>query len=188
MSRQKDPGDPNTYRTSVDEVLPKLIWVGNQAAAGDCNVVKAHKITMIVNCTSHLPFYHKKCNSGHCSNVKYVRIPVGDPGPPETPGWHGKSEIDTMYRMMPYVCKQIRQELLAGGRVLIHCHAGAQRSAGLAAGYIMRYHCPAGWDRDRRYAESVHWLVKKRPAAFFGGTSVNFKEALVGRPLMICSL
>lgn len=182
-----DSKDPNTYRTSVDEVIPKLIWVGNQAAAGDCNVIKAHKITMVVNCTSHLPYYHKKCGSPHCAKhpVKYLRIPVGDPGPPETPGWQGKREIDLMYKMMPHICKLVREELLGGGRVLIHCHAGAQRSAGLAAGYIMRYHCNPKWDRDRRYAESVRWLVAKRPAAFFGGTSVNFKEALVGRPLMI---
>lgn len=182
-----DRNDANTYRTSVDEVIPQLIWVGNQAAAGDCDVIRLYKITMVVNCTAHLPFYHKYCSSRYCREhpIKYIRIPVGDPGPPETPGWQGREAIDTMYRMMPHVCKLIREELLRGGRVLIHCHAGAQRSAGLAAGYIMRYHCNPSWDCDRRYAESVRWLVARRPVAFFGGTSVNFKEALIGRPLMI---
>jgi hypothetical protein len=178
-------GDPNTYRVSADEVHPG-IWVGNQAAAASCSFVNSHGFTLIVNCTSHLPNYHERCGNAHrYPYVRYLRIPVGDPGPPETPGWQGAQDVDLMYRMMPVICRKILEERQRGGKVLIHCHAGMQRSAGLAAGYIMRYCCNPGWNQPTRYRVAVDVLVRNRPVAFFGGSSVNFRGALLDRPLLV---
>lgn len=180
-----DPKDPQTYRVSADEVFPG-IWVGNQAAAANCQFINSQGFTMIVNCTSHLPNYHEKCGNAHKNPyMTYLRIPVGDPGPPETPGWRGERDVEVMYRMMPIVCRRILEERKRGGKVLVHCHAGMQRSAGLVAGYIMRYCCDPRWDQAKRYRVAVQVLVKNRPAAFFGGSSVNFRNALLDRPLLI---
>lgn len=179
-----DPKDPQTFRVSADEVYPG-IWVGNQAAAADCRFMNAHSFTMIVNCTSHLPNYHQNCDTTHSAQARYLRIPVGDPGPPETPGWSGQNDVETMYRLMPIICREMLKERRRGGKIFVHCHAGMQRSAGLVAGYIMRYCCDPKWDRERRYRTAVRVLVENRPVAFFGGSSVNFRGALLDRPLMV---
>lgn len=179
-----NPADPNTFRVSADEVSPG-IWVGNQAAAASCRFVGEHGFTLIVNCTSHLPNYHQTCKAHSNAGIRYLRIPVGDPGPPNTPGWRGERDVELMYNMMPFICQQILKERRRGGKILIHCHAGMQRSAGLAAGYIMRYCCDPKWNRTERYYIAVRTLVRNRPAAFFGGSSVNFRGALLDKPLLV---
>jgi protein-tyrosine phosphatase len=55
--------------------------------------------------------------------------------------------------------------------ILIHCHAGMQRSAISVAGYLVyRY--------GMTPMQAIKYIIAKRPIAFFGGDSINFDDSL----------
>jgi protein-tyrosine phosphatase len=56
-----------------------------------------------------------------------------------------------------------------GQPVVVHCHAGQQRSAAVMAAYLM-------WTRKMSLEQSVSYIKLCKPDAFLYG--VNFREAL----------
>jgi protein-tyrosine phosphatase len=158
--------DPNTYLVSVDEILPGL-WLGNEAVSQDAAFMKSKRIALVVNATNEV-------SSKFLGSIHYIRVPVNDPGilgyASHTDGLH--PDVRIMRDSLPLVLMCIRKFRKAGHSVLIHCHAGAQRSAIIAAAYLIYS------GRCSTPEQAYKKIVGKRSVAFFGGTSVNFRKAL----------
>jgi hypothetical protein len=117
-----------------------------------------HNFGVIVNCSKYIPFqrpiYHH-----HVS--KQIRIPVND----------HLGECDRFLVLMKKtkVLNIIHQSIVQGISVLVHCHAGSQRSCALIACYLMKYHY-------MKLDEAMDRVRKQRSIAFYGGA--NFLHAM----------
>lgn len=103
------------------EIVPNL-YVGNVRAAQQFHSA----FDLIVNCTTHIPFY------GPRDPARQIHLPVLD-----TP-----SESEKLYSLLRKsdALQRINAAIREGKRVLIHCHMGAQRSATVAAAYLLAYY------------------------------------------------
>ncbi len=162
-----DEVDHNVTYTSADEVVPGL-WIGNQASAADINFLKKHDIKTIINCSTHIPFVEH-----HKHKRVAVRIPVLDPGPFKS---LGQKDIDKMYTALPKAISIIKKSIEKGG-VLVHCHAGMQRSAAVIVAYLAQFHFN-NCKPDEAYERAVSFLQEKRPRVFYHGWHVNFQSAI----------
>lgn len=104
----------------------------------------------IVNCTKDLPMVGRG-----------IRLPVDDNLAPQS--------IRRMREYLPRIISAIDSVRTSGGSVLVHCHAGQQRSPAVIAAYLMH---TQGMGRD----EAIQFIRNRKPDAFF--TGVNFKSAL----------
>lgn len=167
--------DVNGRWSSATEILPGL-WLGNEAASQNEKFFKHYNITAVVNATKQIPC--KFADKG----VRYYRVPVNDPG-----GGHPLTQEDQqiMLAHLTEAVEFIRQNRKKNQVVLVHCHAGAQRSAAIVAAYLMTYGkfvIQSTDDPLKIQQKKLHLTVKKmvrlRPVAFFGGRSINFQAAL----------
>ncbi len=143
---------PTDY-TPAHEILPGL-WLGNRGAALDGNFLTEKKIGAVFNCSKEIPFSPK-------AKATY-RIPVDDNLQPE--------EIRNLELMSVEFLPLLRKEWLEGP-ILIHCHAGMQRSAAVMAMFLMN---SLGLSSD----VAMKYIRYKRPIAF---TPVpNFLDAIRG--------
>ena len=138
---------------NADEILPGL-WLGNIHAAADQNFLNSKKIHAVFNFTKNLPFVE--------TVPKKYRIPVDDNLQPE--------EIRNLELWSVKFVPQIVEEL-SKGPVLLHCHAGMQRSAAGAAMTLVRLLGVSS-------ADAMAYIQMKRPIAFT--PSANFREAIKG--------
>ena len=157
--------DWNVFVTSVTEILPG-IYLGNQHSSEDQVVLD--KVNVIINCTKHIKF------SSASGQHFCVRIPLNDPGSQNL--HHTQYDQQIMLRALPRVLKILSYCHERHIKVLIHCHAGAQRSAAVVLAWLM-LNTP-GSNNQTKFNYWVDYLVKKRPAAFYGGRSINFKAAI----------
>lgn len=114
--------------------------------------------TLIVNCTQDLPF------SPNVPDGARIRIPVKDIDDPNQQTIMADTLINTN------ILHTIFDTLQAGGRVLVHCRMGQQRSAAVIAAYIM-------YSRKVDIKDAIRTVTLLRACAFFGG-HVNFMTAL----------
>ncbi len=147
---------------SADEILPGL-FVGNWAASQSQSFLKNNYIKLVVNATANIPNAFSK-------ELAYVRVPVNDPG--SNPGTC--KDVRLMKFYLPKVISIIQKARKHGYSILVHCHAGMQRSACIVAAYLL------ATGRAKTVNDAVHMLVEKRKVAFNGGANVNFKSALEG--------
>lgn len=110
------------YPTSfypAKEVAPS-VWVGSRRDAHDADFMRRANIRHVINCTRDVPFRFPRLNG--------FRIPVDD----------DFSENDTMARNLPIAVAAIESAVSFGSEaVLVHCVAGMQRSAAVAAALLM---------------------------------------------------
>ena len=92
------------------------LWIGSAADAADDGWLREHDVRLVVNCTRHLPFTKMK-------GVDLVRVAVHD----------DPSENANMFEALPGATLEVARALDNGRNVLVHCHAGMQRSATVAA-------------------------------------------------------
>jgi len=172
--------DINNYISSYTEILPGL-WLGNEAASQDENFIRRHNISLIVNCSKKIPN-----RFANIPGMDYVRLSVNDPGPLTAPS-RNQDNID-MITLIPWAANIIHEALENGKNVLVHCHAGAQRSANVIVYYLMKYgafavtpqFAQASPQQRARilYNTVVNYVVSKRPFVYYGGLNNNFKYAL----------
>lgn len=150
---------------SCNEIVTGL-WVGDAKCALSPPFIKQNNISLIINCTKEIPapFRH----------VKYMRIPVKDPGPFKN---IDQKDVNLMTQFLPHVVDIIYQEILNGGNVLIHCRAGVQRSAAVATAFLLKYYRKNKGDH-LTLQEAISLVLKNRPVAFYRGYYVNFHPAL----------
>lgn len=134
------------------EIVPRL-WLGNKTAASDTEWLKKHGITVVFNCTKDWPF--------HASVMRQYRVPVHDN--------LQKEEIDNLHAWAPEIMVKLIQEYKRGETILVHCHAGMQRSAAVVAMFLMTVY---GMSKD----DAKKLIRSKRAIAFF--PSANFEPAL----------
>lgn len=151
------------------------IWIGNKNAALDLNFLKKENISVIVNCTSHLPFIYELSDIP-INLLETIRIPINDTS----------NEIDNCIMesklkiMLPFIYKKFKVE---HKNILIHCHAGISRSASVTAAVLFYI-----FKNDKNLKQNVsdkellwniiNYIKKKRSCVFYYGTKFNFQKAL----------
>mmetsp|Transcript_19324 Transcript_19324/g.17551 ORF Transcript_19324/g.17551 Transcript_19324/m.17551 type:complete len:196 (+) Transcript_19324:39-626(+) len=105
------------------------IYVGNQNAAENINLLRAYSITHIVNCTygfSKIPDYHT-------GKLKYYEFAIS----------HWSSFVDnTDSSVLAFVnplFEFIDSAISTGNNVLVHCLAGAHRAGSTGVACLIRY-------------------------------------------------
>jgi protein tyrosine phosphatase len=152
------------------------LWLGNQNAALDLDFLKREKISVIVNCTTHVPFIYEIQNIPTNIHLETIRIPVND----------SSSESDNLimaidlYKILPFLYKKFRNE---NKNILIHCYAGVSRSASVTAAFLF-YILKKENSKNIKISNKdllhniINYIRKKRQCTFFYGTRFNFKNAL----------
>jgi protein-tyrosine phosphatase len=142
------------FGANAHEVLPGL-WLGNRAAALDDAWLTEKKIKTVFNATKDTP-YSPVVTERH-------RIPVDDNLEP--------TEIANMRRWAPEAVLKIIRAYKNGDPVLVHCHAGMQRSAALVAMTLIAL---KNYDADK----AMKFVRDRRAVAFF--PTANFNDAIRG--------
>ena len=133
------------------DILDGLLFVGNAA----CAEQSGGDFDLVVNCTKNLPAPPEP-------GTRFIRLPVDD----------DPDEALALFRLLRETdaLRAIDGTLAMGGRCLVHCMAGAQRSAAVAACFLV---ARRGLDADAAIAR----VRARRPAAFFFGI-VNFERTI----------
>ncbi len=142
------------FSNNADQILPN-VWLGNLRAAQDETFLKNAGIQVVFNATKDAPF--------HPSIRRRYRVPVDDNLQDE--------EIRNMELWSYEIVYKIIKEYKEGRPILIHCHAGMQRSPAIVAMFLMALY-RMGVDQSKAF------IQKKRPIAFY--PSANFERALRG--------
>ena len=157
----KSPLSSQQLRETADdanEILPRL-WLGNEYASRDEVFLSKNNITVIINATESVKF------GGGTLIKHHMRIKLDDS--------LKQKDFDIMTNMLPYAVQYLNYMLNTEKRsVLVHCHAGMQRSAAIVAGYLMQY-------RNMTYKNSLRYIISRRPIAFLNGRSINFEESML---------
>ena len=134
------------------DVLDGLLFVGNAT----CAEQRSGEFDLVVNCTKNLPL------SSASSRTKFIRLPIDDDPGESLSLFQALRETDAL--------RLIDVALSNGARCLVHCMAGEQRSAAVAACFLV---ARRGYDVDVAIAH----VRAQRPAAFFFGI-VNFERTI----------
>ena len=140
--------------TDADEIIPG-VWIGRWQPALNPEWLRAHGIVTVFNCTKQVAF--------HPSVPHQYRIPVDDNLQP--------AEINNMEAWAPEIAYKMLREFKAGHPMLIHCHAGMQRSTTACAFFLMVL-------TGRPLIHVMHLIKARRSIAF--EPSPNFATALRG--------
>jgi protein-tyrosine phosphatase len=136
----------------ADEIIPG-VWISRWQPAHNADWLRKHKIQTVFNCTKNIEFH---------PIVPYqYRIPVDDNLQPV--------EIKNMTDWAPEIAFKILREYKAGHPLLIHCHAGMQRSTTACAFFLLVL---TGWP----LIQVMRLIRDKRPIAF--RPTPNFASAL----------
>jgi hypothetical protein len=126
------------------------VWVGSQATAADAAFIKKNNIKLVVNCSKDIPKF---------SDVPMLRVPVHD----------AAFDAEKMWKYLALASAAIRDVTRYNGNVLIHCHAGMNRSATVCAAYLMTI-------KGLTAKEAMEAVRKAKPETF---RPMNFKSSLV---------
>lgn len=139
---------------NADEILPN-VWLGNLKAAHDETFLKNANIQVVFNATKDAPF--------HPSIRRRYRVPVDDN--------LQESEIRNLELWGYEITYKLLKEYKEGRPILIHCHAGMQRSPAITAMFLMVLY-RMSTDQAKAY------IRNRRPIAFL--PSANFEKAMKG--------
>ena len=136
------------------EIYPGL-WLGSIKATQNTSFLKQNKIVTIINCTVNMPFPKLK-------QIKYTRrLSVKDN--------LKASEIYKLYSQLDTIVNFIANHMKYGP-ILVHCHAGRQRSVSVIIRFLIKF-------GQMSVDDALTMIQTKRPIA--GIPSLNFKKALV---------
>ncbi len=137
----------------VNLIIPRL-YLGDREAAADEKWLKENNITTVFNCTKHLPF-------ASCVSHTY-RVPIDDSLEEEDLKKLAYWSFEIVYKVL--------QEYKNGKNILIHCHAGRQRSAAVVAMFLL-------FLTKKSIEEVIEFIKSKRRVAFF--PSPNFMSSII---------
>lgn len=141
-----------------DKIIDKL-YLGNFQAAKDREFFKTKKIRAVLNCTKDLPNHF-----AHNKDIEYMRIPVEDS--------LKEKDYELMYQYLPSAVEFIHKHVnIAKKPILIHCHAGRQRSCISVAAYLVLKH-------NMTPHEACKYILDRRVESFHFGKSLNFSSSL----------
>lgn len=149
----------------ANEIIPGL-WLGNKESAEDLLFLKLENINLIINASKHIPCYFKF--------LDYYRVSVNDPGPGMD---MNHPDIFQMYLEFSYLINLIQDYRNQKKNILVHCHSGIQRSAGIVLIYLI-FSDPSIESKWEKYRKNYYFLLSKRPIVFYGGQSINFEKAI----------
>lgn len=132
---------PASYSTNPS-ISPYNIILSHLYIGGIDSLKSASLFRYIVNCTRHIP---------SIPTIETTRIAVHD-DPEESINL--LNDVDKTH-----VLEKIHNARLKGRNVLVHCHAGMQRSCAIVAMYLMKYYSMTPEDVFR-------FLPTKRTIAF----------------------
>jgi hypothetical protein len=138
----------------ADEIIPG-VWIGRWEPAQNPAWLQKHGIKAVFNCSKQIPF--------HPSVPFQYRIPVDDNLQP--------AEIQNMEAWAPEIAYKMLREHKRGHPMLIHCHAGMQRSTTACAFFLMVL-------TEQPLIRVMMMIKQKRAVAF--EPSPNFATALRG--------
>lgn len=98
----------------------------------------------IVNCSRDLPML----------GPRGMRVAIDD----------APSQNNEMLHHFPTVVRKIRERLMTGDAVIVHCRAGQQRSAAVIAAYLIRYN-------DLSKKSAMHHIMRRKADAFYMGAT-----------------
>jgi hypothetical protein len=177
----------NSLFENVNNIIPEnkksgALWLGNYKSALDPVFLKDNKISVIINCSVDLPYIYDILDATNhgLQKLETFRIPVYD------------SLLDQdiyimeqyLHTVLPFILKKLLKE---HKNILIHCHAGAQRSACIVTAVlfvlvdneIMEFdEIPNKTDKSKLMKKVIAYVLAKRPRAFSYGFRVNFKKSL----------
>jgi len=139
--------------THVNQFYPGL-WLGDIFSPNQ-EFIDKHNISCIINCTVSAPFPEN-------NQVKFkLRVPVKD-----------NRKLDQIYLMYQHldVGANFIAKHLPNNNILIHCHAGRQRSISVLAAFFMKY-------GDMTKNQSIDCIRTKKLTAGF--PKLNFDLALL---------
>lgn len=139
---------------NANEIVPRL-WLGNKTAASDGEWLREKGVTVVFNCTKDWPF--------HPDILRKYRVPVHDN--------LEKEEIQNLQTWAPEIMYKLISEYKRGEVVLVHCHAGMQRSAAVVAMFLISLF---GMPKPA----AMSHIRSIRPIAFF--PAANFDSAIEG--------
>ena len=138
--------------TDADEIIPG-VWISRWQPALNGEWLSEHGIVTVFNCTKQVGF--------HPSVPYQYRIPVDDNLQPR--------ELKNMEDWAPEIAYKILREYRAGHPMVIHCHAGMQRSTAACSFFLMAL-------TGRPLIEVMYMIKNKRPIAF--EPQANFANAM----------
>lgn len=139
---------------NADQIIPN-VWLGNLKAAHDETFLRNAGIQVVFNCTKDASF--------HPSIRRRYRVPVDDNLQEEEIRNLELWSYEIVYKMM--------QEYKQGRPILVHCHAGMQRSPAVVVMFLMVLY--------RISTDQAKAFVKqRRPIVFF--PSANFENSMRG--------
>jgi dual specificity phosphatase 12 len=168
----------------ADEIIPGL-WVGDINSAKSIDFLRNNNIRLVINVTRDIPNYYENTDYP----VEYKRVPVDDSllySDISSMTYYLPKVVKFIYENMGHVAPYENKKLVSSyenkklvssyenknGNILIHCQAGLQRSAIVAAAYLVKYHHMTPND-------AMAFVESKRPAAFFYGHFPNFEKSLI---------
>lgn len=142
---------PSLYYTKPS-ISPFNVIISNLYIGGVDSLKSASLFRYIVNCTRHIP---------SIPTIETTRICIND----------HIDESETLLKEVEStnVLEKIHKARLKGINVLVHCHAGMQRSCALVAMYLIKYY-------KMTPDEVFKFLPTKRPIAFL--PQPTFRKAI----------
>uniref|UniRef100_A0A6C0H6L0 Tyrosine specific protein phosphatases domain-containing protein n=1 Tax=viral metagenome TaxID=1070528 RepID=A0A6C0H6L0_9ZZZZ len=170
----------HTLFSNANQIIPG-VWLGNCLSAVDQQFITDNHINIIVNCTPNQPFITDICDHDpllRLHPITRIRIPVYD----------SLLEKDLILMeqylklIVPYLYKQHTQ---LNKNILIHCHAGKQRSAIVVATLLYFLLTKGGHNfidishlnQQQIYEALFNYIIYKRPQAFTYGFRINFLKS-----------
>jgi len=175
---------PESLINSTNNIKGGALWLGNYKAALDSQFIIDNNISVIVNCSVDIPYIYDikelNINDLSISKLETFRIPVND-----SLLDHDIYIMEQYYHtVIPFIIKKLLNE---HKNVLVHCHAGAQRSASVVAAVlyvlidnkIMSFNeIDSNLSKEKLMKSIFEYILSKRPRAFSYGLRVNFKKSL----------
>jgi protein-tyrosine phosphatase len=113
--------------THANEIIPGL-WIGDFYSSQDKDFFETFHIKCVINATTHIqvaPFYKQK-------KISFKRVPVYDSNDSEN--------LSLMIKHKSSAINFIDGAQKLQHPMLVHCHAGMQRSATIVAFFLMQHY------------------------------------------------